>query len=178
MKFLRIFCQDNFARLPSETAACLKNKYQNGRKNRNVTKTRKNTENFIPWKLPFIWSKSTLMLLKMNARTHTHAPLHTHIYIGGGEGVSTLIRAHAHTRANIHIRKCVQGILKENYNCSIDLLFDWFGLVCFANKNNNCQLSNSWFQTSQTGDQWYSDTSPFSIPCIHTRTHTQTHTCR
>ncbi len=22
----------------------------------------------------------------------------------------------------------------------------------------------SWFQTSQTGGQWYSDTSPFSIP--------------
>jgi hypothetical protein len=25
-------------------------------------------------------------------------------------------------------------------------------------------LSYSWFQTSQTGGQWYSDTSPFSIP--------------
>ncbi len=47
----------------------------------------------------------------------------------------------------------------------MDLLFDWFGLVCFANKNKNCQLSCSWFQTSQTGGQWYSDTSPFSIPC-------------
>jgi len=42
--------------------------------------------------------------------------------------------------------------------------FDWFGLVCFAKKNKNCQLSYSWFQTSQTGGQWYSDTSPFSIP--------------
>ncbi len=48
----------------------------------------------------------------------------------------------------------------------IDLLVDWFGLVCFANKNKNCQLSYSWYQTSQTGDQWYSDTSPFSIPSI------------
>ncbi len=28
-----------------------------------------------------------------------------------------------------------QGILEG------DLLFDWFGLVCFANKNKNCQLS-------------------------------------
>jgi hypothetical protein len=27
------------------------------------------------------------------------------------------------------------------YRCTIDLLFDWFGLVCFANKNKNCQLS-------------------------------------
>jgi hypothetical protein len=29
------------------------------------------------------------------------------------------------------------------YHCTIDLLFDWFGLVCFANKNQNCQLSYS-----------------------------------
>ncbi len=54
----------------------------------------------------------------------------------------------------------LQGILKG------DLLFSWFGLVCFANKNKNCQLSYSWFQTSQTGGQWYSDTCPFSIPCL------------
>ncbi len=51
------------------------------------------------------------------------------------------------------------------YYCTIDLLFDWFGLVCFANKNKNCQLSYSKFQNSQTGGQWNSDTSPFSIPC-------------
>ena len=37
---------------------------------------------------------------------------------------------------------------------------DWFGLVCFAIKNKNCQLSYSQFQTSQTGGQWYSYTSP------------------
>jgi hypothetical protein len=24
------------------------------------------------------------------------------------------------------------------YHCTIDLLYDWFGLVCFANKNKNC----------------------------------------
>jgi len=28
--------------------------------------------------------------------------------------------------------------------------------------NKNCQLSYSWFQNNETGDQWYSDTSPFS----------------
>ncbi len=49
------------------------------------------------------------------------------------------------------------------YHCTIDLLFDLFGLVRFENKNNSCQLSDSWFQTSQTGGQLYSDTSPFSI---------------
>jgi hypothetical protein len=36
-----------------------------------------------------------------------------------------------------------QGILKGEYHCTIDLLFDWFGLVCFANKNKNCELSYS-----------------------------------
>jgi hypothetical protein len=51
-----------------------------------------------------------------------------------------------------------QGILKGNH-CTTDLLFDWFGLVCFANKNKKCQLSYSWFQTSQTGGQWYGPTT-------------------
>ncbi len=46
----------------------------------------------------------------------------------------------------------------------MDLLFDWFGLVCLANENKNCQLSYNLFQSSQTGDQPYSDTSCFSIP--------------
>jgi hypothetical protein len=30
--------------------------------------------------------------------------------------------------------------LRGKYHCTIDLLFDWFGLVCFGNKNKNCQL--------------------------------------
>ncbi len=55
---------------------------------------------------------------------------------------------------------------RGKYHCTIDLLFDWFGLVSFVNKNKNCQLLYSWFQTSQTGCQLYSDTSPFSIPWI------------
>ncbi len=54
--------------------------------------------------------------------------------------------------------------LRGKYHRTIDLLFDLFGLACFANKNKNCQLSYSRFQTSQTGGQWYSDTSPYSIP--------------
>ncbi len=29
----------------------------------------------------------------------------------------------------------IAGILKGKYHCTVDLLFDWFGLVCFANKN-------------------------------------------
>jgi hypothetical protein len=37
----------------------------------------------------------------------------------------------------------VQGILKGKYHCTIDLLFHWFGLVCFANKNKNCRTADS-----------------------------------
>ena len=33
------------------------------------------------------------------------------------------------------IRKYYQG----TYHCAVGLLFDWFGLVCFANKNKICQ---------------------------------------
>jgi len=54
----------------------------------------------------------------------------------------------------------------RKYHCTIDLLFDYFGLVCFANKHKYCWLPHSWFQTSQPGGQWYNDTSPFSIPWI------------
>ncbi len=32
---------------------------------------------------------------------------------------------------------------RGKYHCTIDLLFEWFGLVCYANKNKNCQLSYS-----------------------------------
>ncbi len=49
-------------------------------------------------------------------------------------------------------------------HAGIEFLFDWCGLVCFGNKNKNCQLSYSQFQNSQTGGQRYSDTCPFSIP--------------
>jgi hypothetical protein len=29
--------------------------------------------------------------------------------------------------------------LRGKYHCTVDLLFDWFGLVCFVNKNKNYQ---------------------------------------
>jgi hypothetical protein len=35
------------------------------------------------------------------------------------------------------IRTFNHGILKGTYHCTVDL-FDWFGLVCFANKKQNC----------------------------------------
>ncbi len=74
----------------------------------------------------------------------------------------------SHTLLLLHYRT-TQGILKGKYHCTVDLLFDWFGLVCFANKNKNCQLSYSWFQTSQTGGQQCSDTSTFiPVPVLST----------
>jgi hypothetical protein len=36
-----------------------------------------------------------------------------------------------------------------------------------TNDNFCFYLQNRLIQTSQTGGQWYSDTSPFSIPCIN-----------
>jgi hypothetical protein len=58
--------------------------------------------------------------------------------------------------------KLIQGI----YHCTIDLLFDWFGISCVTTDNFYFYLQNRLIQTSQTGGQWYSDTSPFSIPWL------------
>jgi len=53
------------------------------------------------------------------------------------------------------------------YHCTIDLLFDWFGISGMTTDNFCFYLQNSIIQTSQTGGQWYSDTSPFSIPWLY-----------
>ena len=53
------------------------------------------------------------------------------------------------------------------YHCTIDLLFDWFGISCMTTVNCCFYLQNRLFQTSQTGGQQHSDTSPFSIPWLH-----------
>jgi hypothetical protein len=52
------------------------------------------------------------------------------------------------------------------YQCTIDLLFDWFGIRCMTTDNFCFYLQNRQIQTSETGGQWYSDTSSFSIPCL------------
>jgi hypothetical protein len=61
-----------------------------------------------------------------------------------------------------------QGILKGD--CTIDLLFDWFGISCMPTENFCFYLQNRLIQTGQTGGQWYSDTSSVSIPCLHYKT--------
>jgi hypothetical protein len=55
-----------------------------------------------------------------------------------------------------------QGILKGD--CTIDLLFGQFGISCVTSDNFSFYLQSRLIQTSQTGGQWYSDTSPFSVP--------------
>jgi hypothetical protein len=47
----------------------------------------------------------------------------------------------------------IQGILKGEYQCTIDLLFDWFGISCMATDNFCFYLKNRLIQTSQTGGQ-------------------------
>jgi len=53
-----------------------------------------------------------------------------------------------------------QGILKGKYHCTIDLLFGWFGMSCMTTDILVFYLQKRLIQTSQRGDQWYSDTSP------------------
>ncbi len=48
-------------------------------------------------------------------------------------------------------------------HCTIDLLFNWFGINCMMTDIFCFYLQNRLIQTSQTGGQWYSDTSHFSI---------------
>jgi len=48
----------------------------------------------------------------------------------------------------------------------MDLQFDWFGISCMTTDHFCSYLQNIVIQTGQAGGQWYSDTSPFSIPWI------------
>jgi hypothetical protein len=57
-------------------------------------------------------------------------------------------------------------MLKGEYHCTVDLLFDWFEISCMATDNCCFYLQNRLIQTSQAGGQWYSDTFPLSIPCL------------
>ena len=68
-------------------------------------------------------------------------------------------------RQTFWIHRRSQGILRGKYHCTIDLLFDWFGISCMTTDNFCFYLQNKLIQTSPTGGQLYCDTSPFSIPC-------------
>jgi hypothetical protein len=58
---------------------------------------------------------------------------------------------------------CQAREYQRKYHCTTDLLFDWFGMSCMTSDNFCFYLQNRLIQTSQTGGQGYSDTSPFSI---------------
>jgi hypothetical protein len=64
----------------------------------------------------------------------------------------------------------MQGILKGEVSLYHYLLVDWFGISCMTTDNFCSYLQNILIQTSQTGGQRYSDTSPFSIPWSMTTT--------
>jgi len=53
------------------------------------------------------------------------------------------------------------------FHCTVDPLFDWSGFSYMTTDSICFYLQNRLIQISQTGGQRYSDTSPFSIPCIH-----------
>ena len=50
------------------------------------------------------------------------------------------------------------------YHCTIDLLFDWFGIGCMTSDNFCFYLQNRLIQTTQTGGQQYNDASPLVFP--------------
>ncbi len=51
-----------------------------------------------------------------------------------------------HSKGRLPCLTLIREYLRGRYHCTVDLLFDWFGLACFANKNKNCELSYSCFQ--------------------------------
>ncbi len=58
---------------------------------------------------------------------------------------------------------------------TIDLLFDRFGISCMTTDNFCFYLLNSLIQTSQTGGQQYSDTSPFSNAWLNSPVYYRSH---
>jgi hypothetical protein len=53
---------------------------------------------------------------------------------------------------------------RGKYHCTIDLLFDWFGISCMNIYSFCFYLQNRLILTSQTGGQWYSNTFPLEFP--------------
>jgi hypothetical protein len=70
------------------------------------------------------------------------------------------------TQSNICWQSWGREYYRGTYHCTIDLLFDWFGISCMTTDNFCHYLQNRLIQKSQTGGQWYTDTSPFRIPWL------------
>jgi len=86
--------------------------------------------------------KRTIQSSEMTLKGH-QGPMLSEIYYCNLRMVQISYNVHPWQAltANSNVCELSQGILKGEYHCTVDLLFDWFGLVCFANKNKNCQLS-------------------------------------
>jgi hypothetical protein len=67
----------------------------------------------------------------------------------GGGGLHPLSR---------HYSTLIREYLRGENHCTIDL-FDWFEISCMTTDNFCFYFQNRLIQTSQTGGQWYSDTS-------------------
>jgi hypothetical protein len=55
---------------------------------------------------------------------------------------------------------------RGKYHCTVDLLFERFGISCMTTDNFCFYVQNRLIQTSQTGGQWYSDNSPLVFPGV------------
>jgi hypothetical protein len=67
----------------------------------------------------------------------------------------------------MRVTKCSAREYKRGkYHCTVDLLFDWFGISCMITDNICFDWQNRLIQTGQTGGEQYSDTYPFSIPWL------------
>ena len=58
--------------------------------------------------------------------------------------------------------------LKNKYHCNTDLLFILFGFSCLVMLNKQQYYLFGQIQTSQTGGQPYSDTSPYGESSVPT----------
>jgi hypothetical protein len=76
--------------------------------------------------------------------------------------VSDTLEAYALIVCCCWIREYKMG----TYHCTIDLLFDWFGIICMTTENFSFSFAKQLIQIGQTGGQWFSDTSCFGIPWL------------
>ncbi len=61
--------------------------------------------------------------------------------------------------ANAKISTFPGNTKRGKYHCTIDLLFDWFGISCMATDNFCFYLQNRLIQTSQTAPLVFPDIS-------------------
>ncbi len=64
------------------------------------------------------------------------------------------------TLANISTIRWAREYWRGKHHCTIDLLCDWFGISCITTDSFCFYMLNRLIQTSKTGGQRYSDTSP------------------